>query len=160
MTGQVFGRLTVIGRGAIKCFPSGNKRQLWTCRCECGNEKDYLPGRLKDGSAKGCGCRSGKNYRKHGLYGTPIYTTWDGMKARCNNPNSISYPWYGGLGIKVCERWEKSAEAFAADMGEKPTPEHTLDRIDPSGDYEPGNCRWATRSEQMLNTKKQWRRAD
>jgi hypothetical protein len=76
------------------------------------------------------------------------------MKQRCNNPKAISYPWYGALGVKVCERWENSLEAFAADMGRKPTPDHTLDRIDPFGDYEPSNCRWATRAEQTLNQRK------
>lgn len=90
--------------------------------------------------------------RNHGLSGRkhPLYSTWLMMRARCNTPSASGYAYYGGRGIRVCERWD-SFEAFAADVGERPSPEHTLDRKDPNGDYEPGNCRWATRLEQRHN---------
>ena len=81
----------------------------------------------------------------------PLYWTWMMMKQRCNNPTSTSFKWYGGRGIKVCQRWQDSLCDFAADMGEKPDPTLTLDRIDNQGDYEPGNCRWADRLTQNHN---------
>lgn len=79
-----------------------------------------------------------------------VYRTWLGMKNRCNNPNAVAYRYYGAKGVKVCERWQKF-DNFYADMGDRPSPNHSLDRIDPTGDYEPGNVRWATRSQQSRN---------
>ena len=87
---------------------------------------------------------------KHGMHTHPLYHTWENMRARCNNANHTNYSWYGARGIKVCERWNDFSK-FVADVGEKPTPKHTLDRIDNNGDYEPGNVRWATHLEQMHN---------
>jgi hypothetical protein len=83
----------------------------------------------------------------------PLYTTWQGMKARCSNPRNGAFKSYGGRGIKVCERWRNSFAAFLADMGPKPSSAHTLDRINNDGDYEPGNVRWATQAEQARNTR-------
>lgn len=79
------------------------------------------------------------------------YVAWQNMKRRCDNPRNKSYADYGGRGIKVCGRWRNSYEAFIADMGRAPTDGHTIDRINVDGDYEPGNCRWATRQEQTEN---------
>jgi hypothetical protein len=89
---------------------------------------------------------------------TVEYKTWIGIKKRCLNSSANNYVNYGGRGIKVCDRWLESFENFYADMGRKPSPEHSIDRIDVDGDYEPSNCRWATRREQMLNTRKQKRK--
>ena len=89
--------------------------------------------------------------RTHGQYRSPTYSSWRSMTARCRNPNVHNYANYGGRGVVVCTRWQESFAEFVADMGERPSRNHTLDLINPAGNYEPGNCRWATRSEQAQN---------
>jgi hypothetical protein len=114
---------------------------------------------LKAGNTKSCGCLRREVSRakatKHGVLDrggkTKTYSIWQAMKKRCSNPNSTDYKYYGGRGIKVCERWRTSFESFLADMGECPGPDMTLDRIDGTKGYEPGNCRWASRLLQAEN---------
>lgn len=94
------------------------------------------------------------HYNKHYRQTHPLYITWQSMRQRCSDPSTNSYEHYGGRGIKVCDRWLHSYKNFIADMGEKPTPDHSIDRIDVDGNYEPSNCRWATNAEQRMNKRK------
>lgn len=89
--------------------------------------------------------------KKHGMDGTSVYRAWISLKARCNNRKDKDYYKYGGRGISVCDRWQKSFENFYKDMGNKPTPNHSIDRINNNGNYEPSNCRWATARQQRVN---------
>jgi len=149
LTGQRFGRLTAIRR-------DGRIRQLcaWICRCDCGNEVRTNTNTLRCGHTRSCGClkreRTGDMSRTHGRSQTPLYRVWRAMVTRCTNANAIGYLAYGAKGIRVSDRW-RSFENFLADMGERPSPRHSLDRIDPLGHYEPGNVRWATTVEQARN---------
>ena len=127
----------------------------WYCICDCGRELSVESHALGSGKTKSCGCRRvvvGKLKKRHGKSHTKIHNTWMDMKKRCFNKNSTGYEWYGGRGITVCGRWMKF-ENFYADMGD-PAEGMSLDRIDYNGNYEPGNCRWATDEQQMNNTSK------
>lgn len=155
LLGQRFGRLTVVGRE-----PRGtSKRARWHCQCDCGGGTLVASNVLNAGRSQSCGClqreRAGAaariNNRTHGMKKSPEHYTWVGMLTRCRNPNATGYERYGGLGVTVCERWLRF-ENFYADMGQRPTLDHTLDRYpDKHGNYEPTNCRWATREEQQAN---------
>lgn len=155
LTGQKFGRLT-----ALRDVGKTKRGRMWRCVCDCGNETDTISTYLKSGHKRSCGCLhadsakvAGLKARTHGYttvdkkWTSNEYAIWQSMKARCLNKKVASYKNYGGRGVTICERWMKF-ENFIADMGNRPTPKHSLDRIDTNGNYEPNNCRWADQVEQ------------
>lgn len=150
MIGGAYGRWTVIAE-----LPERrNGKRVYLCRCSCGTERACVGGNLKSGISKSCGCRWRENVHaarfRHGRNTSDkTYQVWTSMHNRCRNPKCQRYHRYGGRGITVCERWAKF-ENFLADMGEVP-PGLSLDRINNDGNYEPGNCRWATRRQQAMN---------
>jgi hypothetical protein len=160
MIGRRFSRLIVLS------FAGRNKHthRLYTCLCDCGKQTVVTGAILRNGKTRSCGClhreQSSKNIRhaiakatKHGESGVPEYCCWNAMLQRCRNPNNKFWHNYGGRGITVCERWSRY-ENFIADMGYRPSPQYSLDRIRNDGNYEPSNCRWATQKDQVNNQRK------
>ena len=161
LTGKRFGRLRVIGFGGFR-YPPG-KGSRWVCRCDCGGWKLADGGDLKRGKTTSCGCRLRdvliRRNRTHGFTRHPLFQTWRQMIRRCYDPRATNYRWYGKLGVRVCDRWRRSFEAFLEDMEPRP-PGTSLDRIDPFGDYEPGNCRWADAITQANNKRRHHHESD
>lgn len=149
LTNQRFGRLVakrVVGKTKWQNL-------IWQFECDCGNLTEVASGSVINGDTQSCGCLAkdrliNRSY-KHGLIRSGAYTSWRKMKDRCQDKKDISYPNYGGRGVKVCEEWQ-TFDGFYKDMGKRPEGK-SLDRIDPNGNYEPNNCRWASHKEQRAN---------
>jgi hypothetical protein len=150
LTGQTFGRLTVIERG-----PNKGIRTYWWCKCICDTRCLIYRGRLLSGETQSCGCLHKELSRQrrliHDMTHTPEYHIWCSMRQRCRDPHVKSYPDYGGRGITVCERWLHSFENFYADMGARPSPKHTIERKNNDGPYAPDNTIWLPKTLQNMN---------
>ena len=155
--GDRFGRLSVLS----ECEKQGMQRRFRLI-CDCGAETLVTLGALRMGTTLSCGCLRRETTRKNatthgqakGAKPTAEWMAWKGMKQRCYTPSASNFQHYGGRGIRVCERWLAGFENFYADMGKKPSPHHSLDRIDANKNYEPDNCRWATQSDQCRNQRR------
>lgn len=151
LTGQVFGKLTVIERAPDR-KDKYRTRTMWLCRCECGREKAILTTNLTGGQSQSCGCslRSLEPRVMHGhtkkRVRSPTYSTWNCMNTRCNCESHSMYYNYGAKGITVCKRWQKFTN-FLEDMGERPSPDHQIHRLDKEKGYEPDNCMWVHRKD-------------
>lgn len=152
--GERYGRYTLVERAA-----SRKGATYWVCQCDCGTVKEVQLSHLRNGTTQSCGCYrdevKGQQSLKHGHWtngkASLTYVSWQDMKLRVLSPNDVAYHNYGGKGVTICDRWLESFEAFLEDLGERPSKKHTLDRIDPNGNYEPGNVKWSTILEQNRN---------
>ena len=149
LTGQRFGRLTVIERAKN----TKNNKAQWLCECDCGNKKVVSAANLKNGGTISCGCRSKEaKFIKHGKSNDRLYKRWTAIKRRCYDKRCVNYKNYGGRGIKVCDEWLNSFQSFYDwSVANGFADSLTLDRIDVNGNYEPNNCRWVTIEVQSNN---------
>lgn len=156
LTGQKFGRLTVLERTENYRAPNGTSGAMWLCQCDCGNVLKVRAPDLKSGHTRSCGClhRDNKPNLTHGLSRTRLSNIWHNMKQRCLNPSNPGYSGYGGRGIILCDEWKEDFKPFYDwAMANGYDDKLSLDRIDVNGNYEPSNCRWATQKEQCNNTR-------
>jgi len=149
VVGEVWGLLTVLGEAA-------SDSQSFSLRCVCGIELTVKKSSVRSGNTTSCGCKRKVTLsitsKTHGLSTHPLYQTWADMRRRCTNPKTTGFKNYGGRGITVCERWQKF-EVFLSDMGERPYPDATIERLDVNAGYNPDNCVWIPRSKQVENTR-------
>lgn len=151
LKGKQFGRWEVLGFDRIE---QPSRVAFWHCRCSCGTVRSVKAGSLTQGKSISCGCARLDAVIDHGMTKTREFKSWDSMIQRCTNPKAPDFPKYGGRGITICPQWLESFNNFYRDMGDRPQGK-SLDRLDVNGNYEPGNCRWATRSEQQRNKSNQ-----
>lgn len=150
LTGKQFGRWIVVELWTVVVQGiAPPKKLLWLCQCACGTRSVVAGADLR--GRRSLQCRSCGSMT-HGLSHLPEYKVWEGIKCRCKCPSATGHSRYGGRGISVCDAWLTSFEAFYRDMGPRPTPKHTLERIENDGPYSKANCRWDTRTAQMRNT--------
>lgn len=158
LSGRRFGRLSVVRYAGTRA-----RKPYFSCQCDCGQSLTVCGVNLSTSRTSSCGCLHSEIAKEatatHGESRvgkrTPEYRTWIQMKTRCENPNYREFHYYGGRGIKVCERWSASFESFLSDVGRKPSPQYSIDRWpDVNGHYEPGNVRWATNRQQAENRRK------
>lgn len=147
MVGKKFNKLTVLRDSG---FRGARNRIKYVCLCECGNETLVFGDPLRSGHTKSCGCDRIAAITKHGAYGCGAYKSWDKMIQRCTNPNNHAFRHYGGSGVRVCKEWLDFSN-FYRDMGDRPEG-MTIERINSEDGYNPKNCKWATKTEQMNNT--------
>ena len=149
LTGHKYGKLTVVS------FSHKDQRNqhCWLCVCECGKTTAPCANSLRRGTTKSCGCGRGSLAHGHSRRRqiSPEFRSWLAMRGRCNKPKNNEYARYGGRGVTVCDRWQNSFESFIEDMGVKPTPKHSIERVDGNGNYDPENCRWVTPTAQARN---------
>lgn len=151
LIGKKFGRWTVQSHSHHILDNRGQKLNYFNCVCECGTQKSVRRSNLVTGASLSCGCLNLERTVTHGRHQSPEYRVWHNMVCRCHRETNRDYKSYGGRGIRVCDSWKESFQSFFADMGERPSSKHELDRINNDGNYEPGNCRWVTKKENNRN---------
>lgn len=152
ISGQRFGRLVALRQGPSDQSPS-RLHIKWECICDCGTVTIARLNALRSGRAVSCGCikKNGDHKRRHGMTGTTEYMAWHRMKKRCTDPLHPDFPLYGGRGISVCAEWMASFESFFSHMEKRPSDDHSIERLDVNGNYEPNNCVWADDKVQSRN---------